>query len=664
MAAMDNPELKLAQDYVDTTNTLVFLTGKAGTGKTTFLREVRQTSKKKLAIVAPTGVAAINAGGMTIHSLFQLPFGPLLPGTADRPEQAYNAEKRALLQNLELLIIDEISMVRPDVLDQLDLILRNIRQNRYPFGGVQLLLIGDLAQLAPIIREEEWALLRPYYPTPYFFSSLALQKAAYVRIELEKVYRQSDESFIRILNEMRTQELAAESLQQLNARYVPDFRPDAGDPYITLTTHNRTAQAINLEWLDALDTPETVYAATIRGEFPADAYPTETSLKLKPGAQVMFVKNDSSPEKRYYNGKIGTVIRLDAGTVYVTTPGGQEIAVQALEWSNVKYQSEGEQITETNTGSFAQIPLKTAWAITIHKSQGLTFDKAIIDVAAAFTHGQAYVALSRCRSLEGLVLRSPVNPQNIIGDPAVASFNQQARQRQPDMDTLKQHQEAYRLYLLSELFNFSGLEEKIKKFDSLLPDIQTEIFDIAAKLEKQIRKYPDERIRKAAVYFKETLESAIAKLHQQLSLYIGTSKEMAARADELLNWLMHRLQLMETFSTLSFTTEAYLQTQRIKKQSSHSYLKTLTAKPNEALFEQLMVWRDETARKENVLASMVFTEQTLANVAARLPGTLKALGGLKGVGPEKTARHGTAILTLIRNYEQQSTGAVDQVSLF
>ncbi len=661
---MDNAALELARSYVDTTNTLIFLTGKAGTGKTTFLREVRQSSKKKLAIVAPTGVAAINAGGMTIHSLFQLPFGPLLPNTAERPELHYNAEKRALLQSLELLIIDEISMVRPDVLDQVDLILRNVRGNQHPFGGVQLLLIGDLAQLAPIIREEEWTLLRPFYATPYFFSSLVLQQAPYVRIELDKVYRQSDESFIHILNEMREQGLSAQSIDRLNARYLPDFRPSADDPYITLTTHNRTAQAINQEWLDALDTPETIYNATIRGEFPGDAHPTDVSLKLKPGAQVMFVKNDSSPEKRFYNGKIGTVTKLEPDTVHVATPDGREIAVEPLEWSNVRYQAEGEQISETNAGSFTQIPLKTAWAITIHKSQGLTFDKAVIDVAAAFTHGQAYVALSRCRSLEGLVLRSPVISQNFIGDPAVARFNQQAMQNPPDEQTLIKHQDSYRLYLLSELFNFNGLEEKIKKFETLLPDLQSEILDITAKLEKQLRNYSDDRIEKAAAYFKEKLEAMAGRLHLQLTAFVGTSKDLAGKADDLLNWVMARLQLLEIFSAAPFTTEAYLQIQRSKKQSSYFYLKALNAKPNEALLEQLIAWRDAAAQKECVLASMLFSEQTLASIAAKLPASLKALSAVKGVGPEKTTHYGPDILQLVRNYQNESSGAIEQKSLF
>lgn len=467
-----NPTLELAQAYIDGTNTIVFLTGKAGTGKTTFLRSIRQHSSKKLAIVAPTDVAAINAGGMTIHSLFQLPFGPLLPNMPDRPELSYNPEKRALLQGLELLIIDEIGMVRPDVLDQADLILRNLRGNGHPFGGVQLLLIGDLAQLAPIIREKEWSLLRPYYATPYLFSSLVLQKADYVRIEVDKVYRQNDPVFVHILNAMREQTLSADDLAILNKKYIPDFRPAPGQGYITLTTHNKQAQAINQEWLEQLTTPETEYKATIRGEFANDAFPTDPTLKLKAGAQVMFVKNDSSAEKRYYNGKIGTVTQLTPDTVTVATPEGREIEVQALEWSNVKYQAgEDEQVNEQQAGSFAQIPLKTAWAITVHKSQGLTFDKAVVDVSAAFTDGQAYVALSRCRSLDGLVLLKPVSAHNVIGDRAVTAFNQHAGQRKPNALTLDKHREAYRRYLLSELFNFKGLEQRLEKFEYLLPAV-------------------------------------------------------------------------------------------------------------------------------------------------------------------------------------------------
>lgn len=660
----DNPLPDLAHAYVNTTNTIVFLTGKAGTGKTTFLQQVRQTSQKRLAIVAPTGVAAINAGGMTIHSLFQLPFGPLLPNTTESADLHYSAEKRALLQSLELLIVDEISMVRPDVLDQIDLILRNVRSNQHAFGGVQLLLIGDLAQLSPIIREDEWALLRKWYTTPYFFSSLVLQKTPYVRIEFDKVYRQSDQTFVHILNEIREQRVSAESLEKLNERYIPEFRPTAEDAYITLTTHNSYAQAINQQWLDALETPETEYKASIRGEFPADAYPTDLTLKLKTGAQVMFVKNDSSPEKRYYNGKIGTVIKLENDTVHVATPDRSEIAVQALEWSNVKYQADGDKIGETNAGSFAQIPLKTAWAITIHKSQGLTFDKAVIDVAGAFTHGQAYVAFSRCRSLQGLILRSPVSTQNIIGDPTVARFNNEAASRTPTQETLRKHQEAYRLYQLTELFNFNGLKQRSSKFMPLMPELQTLLLDVADKMKNQLPGYSTDRIWKAAAYFHEKLAAISTSLHQQLTLYIGTSKELAAKADELLDWMMNRLQLLEIFSVQPFTTEEYLKQLRNKRPNAQLYLKAVNAKPNQALLDSLIAWRDETAKAENMLTSMLFTEQTLAAVAAKLPATLKALSGVKGIGPEKTTRYGAAILQLIRNYQQQQSGAPDQASMF
>ena len=656
--------IELAQAYIDNTNTLVFLTGKAGTGKTTFLRAVRNNTKKKLAVIAPTGVAAINAGGMTIHSLFQLPFGPILPG-ADSPVLTYNTEKRELLQSLELLIIDEISMVRPDVLDQIDLILRSIRGNGHAFGGIQLLLIGDLAQLSPIVRDEEWTLLRPYYQTPYFFSSHVLQQTPYVRIELDKVYRQSDPIFVEILNGMREQSLSISALETLNKRYVPDFAPTADDPFITLTTHNRNAQQINAERLEKLEVEEVEYKATLRGDFPQDAYPTEISLKLKEGAQVMFVKNDSSPEKRYYNGKIGTVLRLETDTVHIATADGREIAVQALEWTNVKYQLEGDEINENNAGSFAQIPLRLAWAITIHKSQGLTFDKAIIDVSGAFAHGQAYVALSRCRSLEGLVLSNPVSTQNIIGDPTVRRFNQQAEAYKPNQETLEKHIETYRLFLLSELFNFSGLSERLKKFEYLLPTIDQDIFAVAEKLPRQLPAMGNDRIQKAAAYFAEKLSRSVESLHQQLTGAVGTSKELASKADNLLKWIMARIKLLQIFAEQPFGSEHYIALQRqAAGPLSHSYLKALNAKPNEKLYELLLTWREDTAKKEQVLASMLFSDQTLAAIAAKLPETLKALSGVKGIGPEKTSRYGTDIMMLIRAYQQKSSGTADQVSMF
>lgn len=659
-----NPVMQLAYDYLESTNTVVFLTGKAGTGKTTFLQNLRQTSKKKLAVVAPTGVAAINAGGMTIHSFFQLSFAPVIPSGTGRPEMHYSAEKKDLFYNLELLIIDEISMVRPDVLDQIDLILRNVKESAYPFGGVQLLLIGDLSQLSPIIRDEEWGILRPYYATPYFFSSLVMQKAQYVRIELDHVFRQKEQAFVDILNEVRHQTISASSLETLNARYIPDFQPTVEDPYITLTTHNNNAQQINTQRLDTLTGDEQEFIATIKGEFPKDAYPAETNLKLKVGAQVMFVKNDSSAGKLFYNGKIGTVTRMEAQTVFVQCGMmPQEITVEALEWSNVKYQPDGEAITETNAGSFVQLPLKLAWAITIHKSQGLTFDKAIIDISGSFAHGQAYVALSRCRSLTGMVLRNPVAAHNIIGDPNVARFNEQASFIRPDADSLQRDRELYRMFLLTELFNFAPLHNRLKGFEMLLPDFESDILTVAKKFISQLK---PERSQQAAAYFLEKLKAATETLHLQLPSLIGESKDKAGKADKLIIWLMNRIRLLEHFVTHPFTTDTYLMLVKSKlTRHDRSYLKALNALPNEKLYEQLLSWREQTAAKEQVMPNMVLSEKTAAAIAEKLPATLKALGAIKGIGAHKAGQYGTELIGMIRAYQQDLTGSTtEQSSLF
>lgn len=658
-----NSAMQLASDYLESTNTVVFLTGKAGTGKTTFLQNLKQTSKKKLAVAAPTGVAAINAGGMTIHSLFQLPFGPLLPGGNEQPEIHYSQEKKELLGSLELLIIDEISMVRPDVLDQIDLILRNIKDSLHPFGGVQMLLIGDLSQLSPIIRDEEWAMLSRHYQTPYFFSALVMQKASCVRIELDHIYRQKEQAFVDILNEVRNQNISKESLDLLNARYIPGFRPAINNPYITLTTHNSIAQQVNTEFLEALQGQEFAFAATIRGDFPKDAYPTEINLKLKTGAQVMFVKNDSSAEKLYYNGKIGTVARIEGNTVFVQCGRENEIRVEAEEWTNIKYQLDGEAVGESNAGSFAQIPLKLAWAITIHKSQGLTFDKAIIDISEAFASGQAYVALSRCRTLSGIVLRNPISAHNIIGDPAVIRFNEQADLVKPDSQTLQRDQALYEKYLLSELFNFAPFQTRLKGFGMLLPDSEKEIITVAGKFTRQL---DAGRSPKAAAYFLEKLTAATESLHLQLPGLIGQSKDAAKKADELIIWLMNRIRLMEHFAINAFTSDPYLAISKDKvKTHDRSYLRALNALPNEKLYEQILEWREKAAAKNNIMPNMILTEKTAAAIAEKLPATLKALSAIKGVGAQKAAQYGAELIGLIRAYQQELLGpGTEQVSLF
>ncbi len=506
-------------------------------------------------------------------------------------------------------------------------------------------------------------MLGRYYSTPYFFSAQVMQKAHYVRVELDHVYRQKEQAFVDILNEVRNQTISTTSLKLLNSRYQPDFRPPADDPYITLTTHNNIAQQINQEYIEALPGKEFEFTATIRGEFPKDAYPTEPKLKLKIGAQVMFVKNDGSAEKLFYNGKIGTVARIETDTVYVQCgKEGKEIAVQALEWTNVKYQLEGEAINETNAGSFAQIPLKLAWAITIHKSQGLSFDKAIIDISESFAHGQAYVALSRCRTLSGMVLRNPIAPHNIIGDPTVARFNQQKGTR-PDRQRLEEDQEGYRKFLISELFSFQPLQTRLQDFENLLPDLEKDVLLVAEKFTRQLK---PERSCQAATYFLEKLQGATEILYLQLPGLIGQSKEKAVKADKLIIWLMNRILLLEYFAANEFTTAAYLTLCQNKiSVNERSYLKALNAKPNEKLYERMLNWRDEIAKKENVMPSMVLSEKTAAAIAERLPATLKALSAVKGVGPHKAAQYGSELIGMIRSYQQELSGASqEQSSLF
>jgi len=639
-----NAKAQLALDYVASTNTTVFLTGKAGTGKTTLLQQIKQEAKKKLAVIAPTGVAAINAGGMTIHSFFQIPFGPLIPGGDSRPEVHYSPEKKDLLYNLELLIIDEVSMVRPDIIDQIDLILRNIKESNHPFGGVQLLLIGDLSQLSPIIREEEWAMLSRFYSNPYFFNSQVLKKMPYIRIELDHVYRQKEQIFVDILNEVRNQTLSSENVTILNERYRPNYIPSAIEPYITLTTHNSIANQLNTEYLAVLEGDTFEFKAVIKGDFPKDAYPTETELKLKVGSQVMFVKNDNSAEKLYYNGKIGTVNRIEGSSVFVTCGSENELAVEAQEWSNIKYKLEDEQISETNAGSFAQIPLKLAWAITIHKSQGLSFDKAIIDVSEAFAHGQAYVALSRCRTLSGMVLRNPIAAQNIINDPSVIRYNEQAQQNIPDLEA---DREKYSAFLLSELFNFNGLKKRVQEFENLL---NTNIITVAEKTARQLKLNDPERILKAADYFLNELKQAAESLHSQIPALIGTSKEGAAKADHLLQWIMARISLMEHFSTNDFSASAYRTAMASVTKPGHSYVKALNAKPNEKLYEQIIEWRQKTAEKEMIMPTAILSERTAAAIAEKLPATVKALSAIKGVGPQKTTQYGSELIQMIRSF--------------
>ena len=460
-----NEESILAWNIIEKTNANLFLTGKAGTGKTTFLKRLKELSPKRMIVLAPTGIAAINAGGMTIHSFFQLPFSPYVPGTTfgsgEQKRYQFSKLKRNIIRSIDLLVIDEISMVRSDLLDAVDSVLRQYRKRHdLPFGGVQLLMIGDLQQLAPVVTPQEEHLLGQHYDTPFFFSSNALKQVGYLTIELKKVYRQQDEQFISLLNQIRENKASEATLQALNQRYVPNFVPPKEGNYIRLTTHNAPAQYINEQQLAALPAQSFSFTADIEGDFPETSYPADFKLTLKPGAQVMFIKND--PQHRFYNGMIGEVIgvRTDEDGSKITVrskDSGEEFDLEKMEWTNAKYtlNEKTKEIEETVEGKFMQYPLRLAWAITIHKSQGLTFEHAIIDASHSFTHGQTYVALSRCKTLEGMVLSQPLSRGAIISSQTVDAFTSQLAA--PSQEQISSLELQYIIYCISELFDFYSI---------------------------------------------------------------------------------------------------------------------------------------------------------------------------------------------------------------
>ena len=451
----------LAEQFAMHTNRPIFITGKAGTGKTTFLRKLREQTPKNMAVVAPTGVAAINAGGMTIHSLFQLPVRTLIPTPQSYrqlfAEQRLTQRKRNMLYHLEMLVIDEISMVRADVLDAIDTVLRRYKYRKdQPFGGVQLVMIGDLFQLSPVVTKgEDEDAMRKYYEGPYFFQAKVMKELQPIYVELDHVFRQQDQTFVNLLNEVRENQLTAQSRALLNSRYNPRFKNTDEDFHITLTTHNRSADELNERELNRLPDEPHVFTAEIKKDFPVNIYPTEEILTLKIGARVMFVRNDDQKPRRFYNGKIGVITDIDDGKIFVRCEDG-DIEVTRMVWENIRYKEDEKtgKIDEEVLGTFTQYPLRLAWAVTIHKSQGLTFDKVIIDAARAFAAGQVYVALSRCRTLEGIVLSTPLDYVELDNDPSVLRYTDS----QPSVETIQQAlptaRKEYEIQLFSALFDF------------------------------------------------------------------------------------------------------------------------------------------------------------------------------------------------------------------
>ena len=596
--------MRTAWDFVENTGRSIFLTGKAGTGKTTFLKTIVEKSRKRPIVVAPTGVAAINAGGVTIHSFFQLPFSPYVPGAKVESKFDFSREKRKIIASIDLLIIDEISMVRADLLDAVDNVLRRFRDHYQPFGGVQLLMIGDLAQLTPVVTPEDEQVLRPYYDTPYFFGSKALQQIDYVTIQLEHVYRQQDTSFIEILNQIREGHPSQEVLDKLNSRSLPPA-PSQGGGAIRLTTHNNLANFYNESELQKLPGRSFQYHAEVKGTFPDYSYPTAETLVLKQGAQVMFVKNDPSGQHKYYNGRIGRVHEIAQNRLTVYCEGDSEaIEVEPLEWENTRYtlNEKTREIESEVQGTFKQLPLRLAWAITIHKSQGLTFDRAIIDANQSFAPGQVYVALSRCRTLEGLVLASPLTARAIINDERVDNYiAQQETQAQRSIEQLPVLKQEYERYLLLQLFDFRPLlylqETMVRIFaeyfyhshaslkqlhDQALIDLRQKVIDVATKWQQKIQSLPYdalreqdflERVKRSAEYFADTLNAILAK-PLELTAKVETGNKQAARrlsnalSDERQTWLSRRY-LLTKIADLGYTVSIYL------KEKQHSMLDAL-----------------------------------------------------------------------------------------
>ncbi len=474
------PSAEYVLKFINQTNRSIFLTGKAGTGKTTLLREIIKTTHKNAMVVAPTGIAALNAGGVTIHSLFQLPLGGFIPvqdeiasvsdfvkfESRDSLRKHFfkmNKSRRSLFRNLELLIIDEVSMLRADLLDAMDFVLQSIRKNSQVFGGVQVLFIGDLLQLPPVVKNQEWDVLRKYYSGKFFFHAHAVQKYPPLYIELTKIYRQSDDTFISILNNLRNNTITQEDLKCLNQFINKDFDLKSNKGYITLTTHNAKADNLNSESLAELSGKKHIYPAEITGEFPEKIFPLEQNLELKVGAQIMFVKNDLSPEKRFFNGKTGVVKFLNDSEMLIEFPEeGRTIEVEKYEWKNIRYtvNESTKEIEEELLGTFVQYPVKLAWAITVHKSQGLTFDKAALDVSDVFMPGQAYVALSRLRSLNGLVLLSELRMNGISNDLDVMKYADNKADEESLGNLLQTETMTFVHTFMIQAFNFKQLGQE------------------------------------------------------------------------------------------------------------------------------------------------------------------------------------------------------------
>lgn len=702
-----NSELELAWEYVAETSQNVFLTGRAGTGKTTFLKRVVEECPKRKIVLAPTGVAAINAGGVTLHSFFQLPFGLFLPEfqhlrTGENASRfKFQKKKKKIIRSLELMIIDEVSMIRADLMDEIDSLLRRIRHNSLPFGGVQLLMIGDIQQLSPVVKEDEWEIMKRYYPSPYFFDSKVLADSQFRLIELKQIYRQKDSEFIKILGAVRDNRMTDDLLARLNSRYIPDYVAPEG--CITLCTHNSTAKSINDSRLKEIDAPEYKFSAFVSGNFPENMYPQDTELVLKKGAQVMFTKNDPSPDKEYVNGTLGVVSYIDDENIAVKLDGGEEIAVEPLSWENIKYDinEETKEIVSDIDGLFTQYPLKTAWAITIHKSQGLTFENAVIDARNSFSHGQVYVALSRCRSLEGLVLKEKLNRHSIIKDYRVEDFNNLVTKSLPTAKDLENDKKSYFLEVLKSLFNLDQLKiiyltflkfakstisevypKALSLWESTADTFISEMYQVGIRFNRTLDKlagddyrtssHLQERVVKASDYFsskavelliplvkasssfdfddklkKKLYKQYFTNFYETLFLHVLLWNYTSGGFD--LDKFIHKRAVLSAEVTDASVSSLFAlagMTDKKESDSGHNI-------QNNDFFEELRCWRNEKAKEAELPAYCIIHQKPLIAISEMLPSSEAELLSIKGVGKKFIEKYGEEILNICRAEEKK-----------
>ena len=691
-----NPQLETARRYVEQTGVSLFLTGKAGTGKTTFLRDIVATTTKRRVVLAPTGVAAVNAGGVTIHSFFQLPFDPYLPDVKElvteyqMPESHKSLSKTKLdiIRTLELLIIDEISMVRADMMDAIDMVLRRYRRSSRPFGGVQLLMIGDVHQLSPVVTETERPFMEKIYPTPYFFASKALQRLNYVTIELTTVYRQQDAAFVDLLNHVRDNNIDAATLQALNARVQnTQAIKQSHNQAITLTTHNRQADAINRRHIEALTGEARTFEALLKGNYPEKSLPCDRSLEVKVGERVMFVKNDSSGGHRYYNGMLGTVthFRYDDEDqkeyIEVLDDDSDTIVVGRETWESLRYNLDEKTgaITQEVEGTFSQYPLQPAWAVTIHKAQGLTFDRVAIDAADAFAFGQVYVALSRCRTLEGLTLTTPLTSGVAFDDRSVSTFIASQPSFEQTAAATDEYERQYRLEKLMELFGIDDLvhlaerlQEHYSKLKSIYPenlkslnaDLSTllNLQSVSEKFKIQLMRLDEaaqnERALKGAEYYLSQLALFNAHLPALLEVEIDnkeTGKAVAAAGSELAEALKIKVACLRAVKEKGYSVQTV---QQAKVEALINEEKKSSKKAKEAkqagsddisndLATLLRQWRAAKAMEQILPPYLVLSQKALHSIATNAPRTPTELKRQLGVGPKTLEKYGNEILELI-----------------